>query len=345
MHLRILNWTQPKKLEDFRLMNNSLASKLYEMNDKLSNYNELVKKVKSSSDDSSKPASISTTEAASSSSYEKRMLGHFAREFQQLSSEFKNSSAKIETLESILHKMESFSPDTKDEIRIMELEIQVLENLNSQLRSKLMISNAEILQLTEAANLLRREKENAECESLSTKMELRKLQEANSSVGSSPSTMFLCMKEMKQAFMESEKVLEAKNEEIARNHALIKHFENYCNKVNKYLEDKSSAAVRAEREQWELEKSEMLSEKKELQKTVVTLEDKLITSETKSAQLKNLLQYYTGQIENLHKSWIRNLSGSGTAEFEKLLRDEDQDSPPISPDAGSGDATKNNLQI
>lgn len=98
-----------KKIEDFRCSNNNLATKLHEMNDKLSHYSQLVKKVKSSPEDSFLPAS-------KTSSYEKRMLGHFAREFQQLSAEFKESSAKIESLEGILRKMGTFSPDTKDEV-------------------------------------------------------------------------------------------------------------------------------------------------------------------------------------------------------------------------------------
>lgn len=104
----------------------------------------------------------------------------------------------------------------------MEWEVRLLESLNSQLRSKLEISNSEISQLTGSVDYLRRGKENAESEMLTTKIEIEKLLEGNFPISnSSPGSMTVCMEQMKQAFMQNEEIIQAKNEEIANKDALV----------------------------------------------------------------------------------------------------------------------------
>jgi hypothetical protein len=89
-----------------------LTAKILGMQNKLQIYNQLVE-VKHFKENSLTASSASTSLSNSS---EKRILSHFSRQLKQFLVETNDCSTKMQTFQSILESLETFGPETKDEV-------------------------------------------------------------------------------------------------------------------------------------------------------------------------------------------------------------------------------------
>lgn len=108
----------------------------------------------------------------------------------------------------------------RKKIRKMEYEHQLLEGIYRHLQTQLAASNEKVARLTETTTYLRREKEIAEEEILSTKIKQNRIKGANTPTNGCISIK-RDLEQMKRAFLASEEIIENKNKEIAGKDALV----------------------------------------------------------------------------------------------------------------------------